>query len=218
MDWKEKIFKRKIRCGGNLTWGSHEFSLLGINFHVDLSKMPDLNLSTAITKIVELLVPWKKRALSPLGKVTVIKTFVLSKLNHLLMTLPSLSNKFIRDVNNILFNFLWDGKPDKIKRSQIYQPYVNGGIKMVNFECFVKSMKLTWIRRLIKGNSCQWLTLFEVSHCPVTRLADFGPYWGHLLAFKTNNTFWKEFFYVWKSFSGFINLKNNTSILSSPLW
>ena len=77
-----------------------------------------------------------------------IKTLILSNLNHLFMTIP-LSQEFSKKIDNLLYNFLWDGKPDKVSRAQICQSYANGGLKMINTELFVKALKLTWLRRLI---------------------------------------------------------------------
>ena len=56
----------------------------------------------------------KKRSLTPLGKITLIKTNSLSKFIHLLTSLER-SETFLKDLNNILNRFLWDSKPDKIK-------------------------------------------------------------------------------------------------------
>ena len=92
---------------------------------------------------------WIKRYLTPLGKVTVIKTFIMSGLNHLLLTLPNPNETFIKELNNILFKFLWSGKPDKINRNTVTLDKHLGGLKMVNMKDFITSLKLSWIRRLV---------------------------------------------------------------------
>ena len=48
------------------------------------------------------------------------------------MTIPLLQNKFCKEINNLLYNTLWDGKSDKVCRAQICQSYANGGLKMIN--------------------------------------------------------------------------------------
>ena len=62
---------------------------------------------------------WGKRALTPIGKITVIKTFMISALNHLFLSLPNPHKRVIDHINNILFTFLWNNKPNKIKTSVI---------------------------------------------------------------------------------------------------
>ena len=75
---------------------------------------------------------WSKRDLTPFGKITVIKTLIISKIVHLLISLPSPSNKIMKEIDKMLYTFLWDGKPDKIKRSLAKQKMVNGGIGMID--------------------------------------------------------------------------------------
>lgn len=49
----------------------------------------------------------------------------------------------------MFFNFLWDGKPSKIKKSTIIGGIAEGGLKKPFVEEVVKSLKLSWISKLI---------------------------------------------------------------------
>ena len=40
-----------------------------------------------------------------------------------------------------MFNFIWDNKPDKISRDKITQDYCHGGLKMLEIEIFIHSLK-----------------------------------------------------------------------------
>jgi hypothetical protein len=44
----------------------------------------------------------------------VIKTLALPKLIQLLISLPNLKQSLFNDLNKLFFNFIWDGKPEKI--------------------------------------------------------------------------------------------------------
>ena len=92
-------------------WGTTQFDLLGIKFSVDLDKMVSLNYSLALEKVKKTLHLWKWRPLTPIGRITVIKTFVLSKFVHLFTAIPSLSSEFFNELNTILFRYLWQEKP-----------------------------------------------------------------------------------------------------------
>ena len=59
-----------------LDWGTTEFNLLGLQFSVDLNKIPAMNYSLILNKIEKILIRWRRRNLTPLGKITVLKTFV----------------------------------------------------------------------------------------------------------------------------------------------
>ena len=39
------------------------------------------------------------------------------------------------------------------------QDYEHGGCRMIQIESFIKSLKLTWVRRIIKSES-QWKNIF----------------------------------------------------------
>ena len=65
-----------------------EFKLLGIHFDVTLSKML-LNYDKAIESIRKELSSWRHRFLTIFGKITVIKTLCLPKLNHIVSVVPN---------------------------------------------------------------------------------------------------------------------------------
>ena len=57
--------------------------------------------------------------------VTVLKTFFLAKLNYI----GQMLDEFMKKMNECIFKFLWKGKQDRIKRSQMIQEYKFGGVK-----------------------------------------------------------------------------------------
>ena len=111
--------------------GTTEFNLLGLQFSVDLNKIPAMNYSLILNKIEKILIRWN---LTPLGKITVLKTFVLSSLNHVFASLPSPDKQTISSLNKLMYSFLWDNKPSKISRDQITNDFFNGGLKMIDLD------------------------------------------------------------------------------------
>ena len=91
-----------------LDWGTTEFNLLGLQFLVDLNKIPAMNYSLILNKIEKILIRWRRRNLTPLGKITVLKTFVLSSLNHVFASLPSPDKQTISSLNKLMYSFLWN--------------------------------------------------------------------------------------------------------------
>ena len=55
----------------------------------------------------------------------------------------------LKDINHLFYKYIWQDKPDKIKRDMLQQPFIGRGLGMVNIEQFLKSLKLTWLRRTI---------------------------------------------------------------------
>ena len=169
-------------------------------------------------RIDETISVWKKRCLTPIGKITVIKSLILSQLNHLFMSIPVPSTDFCDKLNRKLFNFLWDGKPDKIKRSIITQNKCNGGLKMPNVQDFIISLKSTWIKRLVLSPDSPWAKLFQISYGSIENLYNFGSYWGTVVNDKIPNKFWKEVFDAWNLINDKLEAKNKVDILTTPLW
>ena len=81
-----------------------------------------------------------KRTLTPFCKMGVIKLLAVSKIVYLMLCLPDPPSKFLKDLNTILFKFLWNGKPDRIKRTTVQGEYQRGGLKMVDIFSFYREV------------------------------------------------------------------------------
>lgn len=58
-----------------------------------------------------------------------------------------------------LFKFLRKNKRDKFKRGVIYQEYDKGGLRMIDIDVIIKSLRLAWIpRQNNKNNKSNWKT------------------------------------------------------------
>ena len=101
-------------------------------------------------KIKRLLGWWKQRDLTLMGKVHLMKTYALSKLNYI-SSLIVVPKWVMSEVEKITFKFLWNGK-DRIKCNVMCQDYKNGGIRMTNYRLSVKFKRICWVKRLLYGN------------------------------------------------------------------
>ena len=72
----------------NLIW-TNTFTLLGIHFDVDLSRINFLNYDKKLVKIKFIIKQWSKRSLTALGRLSIIKTLLISQINHLFIALPN---------------------------------------------------------------------------------------------------------------------------------
>lgn len=55
-----------------------------------------------------------------------------------------------------MFLFLLKNKKDKIKRTSLYRDFCSGGLRMVDMELTIRSLRLAWIQRLLFGNKGNW--------------------------------------------------------------
>ena len=69
-----------------------------------------------------------------------LKSFLLPKMLHVLSVLPT-PVEFIKQLNNIIYIFLWKG-PDKIARQAIINDIKYGGLNLVDLESSIKSLRL----------------------------------------------------------------------------
>ena len=109
---RRKYSKDRLDTDYNLLWRDAEFNLLGITFNVDLELTTITNHQQTLVKIKNNIKSWNQSYLAPLGKITVIKTFLISQLKHIILTLPNPSPMVMKELNTLLFKFLWDNKPD----------------------------------------------------------------------------------------------------------
>ena len=89
------------------------------------------------------------RDLTYFGRITVIETLGLPILVHILRALPNPPVQVMKEIQDIFYKLLWDGKPDKIKRNVIINNYEEGVLKLPHIESFCKTLKMSWLLRLL---------------------------------------------------------------------
>ena len=136
----------------NFNWNPVTFRVLGVVFSTNVHEIVLINYENKLSEIRKLLNTWSRRNITPFGKITVIKTMVISKITHLFMNLPDPDGKFLHDLDMLLYNFLWNGKQGKIKRPGARQDYEAGGLKMLDVKSFLSALKISWLKRILSDN------------------------------------------------------------------
>lgn len=62
-----------------------------------------------------------KRNLTPIGRITLIKSPIISQLNHLFVTLPNPQPVIIKELNSIILRFLLISDVNEVKRKIVAQ-------------------------------------------------------------------------------------------------
>ena len=60
---------------------------------------------------------------------------------------------------DICFKFIWNFKPDKVKRQTIVLPVDKGGLNMVDFSIVDKSLKAAWVKRFYEADGSKWCSV-----------------------------------------------------------
>jgi len=196
------------------------FDFLGLFFDINLDEMARLNYDKSLQAMKKMISNWKKRNLTVLGRVVVIKSLVLPKLSYVAQMLPNPDQEFIKEVNDMFFKYVWNDKPDRIKRNQFVQNYENGGVKMPDVESHINALKINWIRRFSRDDK-KWIKLSELCINVLSKdvccmgLARFKN-----LKHKIDNKFWYDTLFAWSLLISIINNDDLdfNSIAKQYLW
>ena len=94
------------------------------------------------------------------------------------------------------FDFVWDRKPDKIKRSIAIYSTSNGGINITNIKTYIKALKVTWLRKLHR-NKPNWRKFLHAKCPEIDLIETYGP---SMLTARKANPFWINYFKPVKTF------------------
>ena len=95
---------------------------------------------------------WSARNLTLLGKTAILKSLVVSQIAYFLSSLRSPTG-VIKEINCLFYDFLWDSKGDKIKRTEMINEYNKGGLEIIDLESFNESLKIKWIKGYLDDNN-----------------------------------------------------------------
>ena len=123
---KTKYSTGTINTRWKLSWGKSNFKLLGMQFNIEIYTMLELNYKETLSKMKNLIQIWKHRYLTPLGKITAIKSILISLLTHLFISLPNPTSSIVKQLKTMLLDFLWEGPPI-IKQNVLVKEYSEGG-------------------------------------------------------------------------------------------
>ncbi|MEK6264009.1 MAG: reverse transcriptase family protein [Clostridium sp.] len=208
------------------TWLRHEINLLGVKINVDANKTIDSNYCDKLIKIGNCLKIWKQRDLSLLGKIHIIKSLASSQLVYSWSNLPKPPESFFKELDTKIYNFLWNSKIDRVKRSTMIAPYHEGGLKMIDSRTQCKSLKLKWITNIKKqyqSSSKDFWYMWVLQGIPNMDMIDF-------LKCNLNTTdlsnvckwekhsFWYEVFSVWCEFNYAQHPQCKEYIINQPIW
>ena len=104
----------------------------------------------------------------------------------------------VKQFKQIIFKFLWNGT-DKVTRGSTINEYSEGGLKMIDLECMVKSLRLAWLKRIFNNNDGIWKTYLR------HKLQPFGGFFFmncnyDIKDYLISSQFYHEFLLWWSEF------------------
>ena len=210
----------------NLVWDQN-FTLLGVNFDANLEKMHE-NFTEKMKDINQVISNWKYRLLTPLGRCCIAKTLLLSKLSNLSLVLPSLSPKMLKEIENVIYEFIWKGSEgrkasEKVARVDAKMHILQGGLGMPDIKASWMSFKLTWFRR-IYSSTAKWRDIFDILLKKVDRKYSMENFFTlgtddyNKISKKIESKFWSECLSVIKPFMRELLTQYPETIIKCTLW
>ena len=168
--------RRNVHFIHGIDFSMSAIKALGIYFSTNRQESQRLNWNKLLEDIQNLLNSWKRRKLTLLGKITILKTLAMSKCNYLLQCI-TVTSEGLAKLEHLFFKFIWNDKPDKIKRKQLTQNYDKCGLRMVDIKTQLQTFQIKWVHRLVNGNDANWKTIPQFY---------FDKYGKHFSLFKMN--------------------------------
>ena len=116
--------------------------------------------NTLLGKLKSLLGLWKRRDLSLRGRTIVVKMLGLSKF-WFLSTFSIMPDYVLKQINSLIFPFIWGKKREAIKRVTLCQPPSQGGLGITKIEDKLFSLLCLWPKRFLIGEHRWWQNFFE---------------------------------------------------------
>ena len=113
-----------------------------------MENITSYNINTKSEEMSKLMHSWSCRNITPLGRITVLKSLILSKIIHILQSLPSPDQSTLKEIDKKNFDFIWRKKRHEVNKITLCQEWQNGGLNMINLQEFDMSLKITWLRKL----------------------------------------------------------------------
>ena len=89
---------------------------------------------------------WKWRGLTLIGKIQIVKTFIIPKFLSKASAI-SISNTLVKEINRLIFSFIWKGN-DKIQQNALINDIENGGLKMLDIESMISAQRVMTLKKV----------------------------------------------------------------------
>ena len=178
-------------------WSNDDITVLGVTItHGDIMSK---NYGSIIEKAKTTINAWYNRGISLMAKVQVVNALVASLFVYKMMVLPSIPVNIIRNVDNIIREFLWNGGKAKIAYKVLQNPKKEGGLNLRNKDV---ALKATWPKILVQEKEYSQL-VYSMLNIPVLghniwkcrlKRAD-------IMLMNIQNDFWRDVICSWNEYN-----------------
>jgi len=144
-----------------ICWPDGPLKILGVYMSYDRDSCNILNYDKKLVKCKNILNWWKCRNLTMLGRIQIVKTFIISQFLYVTSVID-MPDKYIKEVNVLIRQFVWKSNKSKLRHSIMCKDRDSGGLKLPDFNNMINASLIKWIRRLmINRDGMTWVILKE---------------------------------------------------------
>lgn len=142
-------------------WDAKKIKYLGINISKNLNELFEINYCVLENKIRQDLNRWRLIPEGLRSRIEVIKMMVLPRFLFLFQALPlSISQAYLRKLNKILSNFIWNNRKERIAFKILLQHKEAGGLNVPNLQNYFYAAQIQTIIQWKKcGEEVKWVSI-----------------------------------------------------------
>ena len=193
-------------------WSNKDINVLGVT--IAHEELVDKNYLPLLQKVKTVLNAWYNRGLSLIAKIQVVNTLVASLFVYKMMVLPAMPRNIEKCIDNIIREFIWNGKKAKIAYRILQNPKKQGGLNLVNLRHKDTALKATWPQILSQEDDYSSL-VYKILRC--TTLGE--NIWRCRICptdvkqLKIKNQFWEDVVIAWCQYNYYKNYRIDNQIL-----
>ena len=128
---------------------------MGIYFDYNVRSRMKTNFESILKSIWDILNMWKWRGLTLLGRIQIVKSFIIPKVLSK-AALIAVTEDLIKEINSLIYRFIWKGN-DKIKRAALINDIEDGGLKMLVIQLMILAQRVMVLKRFAdRENKFPW--------------------------------------------------------------
>ena len=195
-----------------VAWSNEDITVLGVT--IAHENLVHKNYDTLIEKTKKVLGAWQNRGLSLIGKIQVINTLVASLFVYKMMVLPRIPQYVVKNVYNIIRNFIWNDRKSKIAFKILQNPKQHGGLNLVDLTNRDKALKATWPRILSEEKDYAEI-VYSIMRCPILK----DNIWrcnlkvDDVAVLKIQEEFWQDVLSSWCEYNFYTNNRCENQLL-----
>ena len=196
-----------------IKWPSKPIKALGVYFSYDEKRFDEENFEAKLQSLKAKLDIWKSRDLSIYGRILQIKSLGISQ-----FFISGLGYFCVSRIEQLIFNFLWKGRGDKVKRTAAINFSRDGGLEMIDIRSMIKSLRCKWILRYLNKKESTWNSIINHYFKPSgSVLLCWCNYKTSLLSTKMP-TFYEEVLTSWRQYIENSQPDSSFAIHSQIIW